>query len=141
MKNKITVELCDKEYSLLWDEPEEYVHSLAVELNKMIDTMAYNNMRISKADAAVLTCLDICDKNRKLTENNDNMRKQIMLHVDEIASLNKKILAYERQKSPKTLKNMNIEPDDTDEITDDNPTENANTDETDNTAQKPTANA
>ena len=114
MKNKITVELCDKEYSLLWDESEEYVKSLAAEINKMIDTMAYNNLRISKADAAVLTCLDLCDKNRKLTDNNDNMRKQIMMHVDEIAMLNKKLSAYERQKSSKGMKNMSMDDDDED---------------------------
>ena len=109
MKNKIAVTLCDKEYSLLWDEPEDYVRALANEMNKMIDHMAFNNMRISKADAAVLTCLDLCDKNKKLTENNDNMRKQIMMHVDEIAMLNKKLMAYERQKSAKNLKNLSME--------------------------------
>lgn len=71
--------------------------------------MAYNNLRISKADAAVLTCLDLCDKNKKLSENNDNMRKQIMMHVDEIALLNKKLAAYERQKTSKGFKNMSID--------------------------------
>ena len=109
MKNKITVELCDKEYSLLWEETEEYVESLANEINKMIDNMAYNNMRISKADAAVLTCLDFADKNKKLMDDNDNMRRQIMMHVDEIAMLNKKLMAYERQRSAKNLKNLSIE--------------------------------
>ena len=118
MKNKITVELCDKEYSLLWEESEEYVNSLAAEMNRMIEAMAYNNMRISKADAAVLTCLDLCDKNRKLIENNDNMRKQIMMHVDEIAMLNKRLSAYERQKSAKGIKNLNIGSDDADDDTD-----------------------
>ncbi|MCL1858792.1 MAG: cell division protein ZapA [Oscillospiraceae bacterium] len=106
MKNKITVELCDKEYSLLWDETEDYVKSLASDINKMIDNMAYNNLRISKADAAVLTCLDLCDKNKKLIDDNDNMRRQIMMHVDEIAMLNKKLAAFERQKSSKGLKNL-----------------------------------
>jgi len=109
MKNKFTVELCDKEYSLLWDEPEDYVKSIVAEMNKMINNMAFNNMRVSKSDAIILTCLDLCDKNRKLTENNDHMRKQIMMHVDEIAMLNKRLMAYERQKSAKNLKNLSIE--------------------------------
>jgi len=114
MKNKITVELCDKEYSLLWDEPEDYVKSLADEMNKMINDMAFNNMRVSKADAAVLTCLDLCDKNRKLIQNNDNMRKQIMMHVDEIGDLHKKLAAYERQKTGRGIKNMGADDDDDD---------------------------
>ena len=114
MKNKITVQLCDKEYSLVSEETEEYVQSLADEINKMIDSTAYKNLRISKADATVLTCLDLCDRNRKLTDNNDNMRKQIMMHVDEIAALNKKLAAYERQKSGKSLKNINMNDDEPD---------------------------
>jgi|GEM_PF-1140007 len=108
MKNKITVELCDKEYALLSDENEGYVKSLAEEINTMIETTAYSNLRISKADATVLVCLDLGDKNRKLTENNDNMRKQITMYVDEIAVLNKKLAAYERQKTGKGLKNFDI---------------------------------
>ena len=108
MKNKITVELCDKEYALLSEESDEYVRSLATEINQMVEKTAYSNLRISKADATVLTCLDLCDRNRKLMVSNDNMRKQIMMHVDEIADLNKKLSAYERQKSGKSLKNMKI---------------------------------
>ena len=104
MKNKITVELCDKEYALLSDETEEYVQSLAEEINKMIDDIAYKNLRVSKADAAVLTCLNLCDKNRKLMDNNDNMRQQITMYVEDIAELTKKLAAYERQKPAKISK-------------------------------------
>ena len=118
MKNKITVELCDKEYTLLWDETEDYVKSLAEEINRMITEITYKNLRTSKADAAVLSCLDLCDRNRKLTTNNDNMRKQITMYVDEIAMLNKKLAAYERQKSGKSLKNMSAGDDEADDIAD-----------------------
>ena len=107
MKNKFTVELCDKEYALLSEEPDEYVRSLAAEINQMVEKTAYSNLRISKADATVLTCLDLCDKNRKLINNNENMRKQIIAYVDEIAALTKKLSAYERQKSGKPSKNTN----------------------------------
>jgi len=116
MKNKITIELCDKEYVLLSEEGEDYVKSLAAEINGLIEEITYKNLRTSKADATVLTCLDLCDRNRKLTDNNDNMRKQITMYVDEIAMLNKKVSAYERQKSPKSsLKNLNAYDDDDDD--------------------------
>ena len=112
MKNKITVELCDKEYSLLSDESEEYVKSLAAEINSMIEKTAYSNLRVSKADATVLACLDLCDQNRKLSANNDNMRKQITMYVEELGVLNKKLSAYERQKSGRSIKNIDDEPTD-----------------------------
>lgn len=101
MRNRVIVEICDKEYTLKTDESEEYLYSLAAEVNKMIEDTAYKNIRTSKSDAAVLTCLDLCDKNRKLTDDNDNMRKTISQYLDEIQMLHKKLASYERQKSPK----------------------------------------
>jgi len=115
MKNKITVELCDKEFSLLSDENEDYVKSIAKEINQLIQDTAYKNLRISKSDAAILTCLDLCDRNRKLTDNNDNMRKTISEYIDEIRELNRKLAAYERQKSGKGAKISNIEVNETPE--------------------------
>ena len=115
MKNKITVELCDKEFSLLSDENEDYVKSIAKEINQLIQDTAYKNLRISKSDAAILTCLDLCDRNRKLTDNNDNTRKTISEYIDEIRELNRKLAAYERQKSGKGAKISNIEVNETPE--------------------------
>ena len=127
MKNKIVVELCDKEYSLLWDETPEYAKSLALEMNRMINNMAFNNMRISKSDATVLTCLDLCDKNRKLSDNNDNMRKQVAMYIDEIAGLNKRLLVYERQKPPKDFKNFSLNGSEDDQFSFDSIPEKQNT--------------
>jgi len=100
MKNRVIVEICDKEYTLKTDDSEDYYKSLAAEVDKMIDDMAYKNLRTSKSDAAVLTCLDLCDKNRKLTDDNDNMRKRIAEYLDEIQVLHKTLASYERKKSP-----------------------------------------
>lgn len=99
MKNRVLIELCDKEYALVTDESEDYVKSLAKEINKQIDDSIYRNIRSSKMEAAMLTCLDYCDKNRKLSEANDNMRRQISAYIDEIALLNKRIAKFERAKS------------------------------------------
>jgi len=116
MKNKITVELCDKEYSLLSEEPEDYVKSLAEEVNRLIQDTAFKNLRISKSDATVLTCLDLCDQIRKLSANNDNMRKQIAMYIDDIATLTKKLAVYERQKSGKIAKILNMDVNLNDEV-------------------------
>ncbi|MCL2775286.1 MAG: cell division protein ZapA [Oscillospiraceae bacterium] len=104
MKNVISIEICDKEYAIETDESEDYTKSLATEINKMIEDITYRNLRTSKADAAVLTCIHLCDKNRRLMDDNDNMRKTIAQYVDEIQILHKKLASYERQKSPKGSK-------------------------------------
>jgi cell division protein ZapA len=99
MKNKILVQICDKEYTLITEEPEDYVKKIAGEITEMIDATAYKNLRTSKFDAAMITCLDLCDKMRKLSEDNDNMRREIIGYIDEIGKLSKKLSAFERQKS------------------------------------------
>ncbi|GHU37721.1 hypothetical protein FACS1894105_10340 [Clostridia bacterium] len=91
MKNKISITLCDREYNLLSDETEEYLKGLAVEVNSLIEEYSYKNIRTSKTDAAALTCLDLIDKNRKLTIASENMRGQISMYIEEIAELNKQL--------------------------------------------------
>lgn len=99
MKNRVSITICDKEYILITEEEEEYVKSIAKYIEKMIQDSIYKNVRSTKADAAILTCLDLCDQRNKLQEANDNMRKQIAEYVEEVATLNKKLIKYERQKA------------------------------------------
>jgi len=103
MKNKILVQICDKEYSILTDEPDEdYVKTLAHEITDMIEDRTYRSLRISKLDAAMLTCLALSDKIHKLSEDNENMRREILGYVDEIGKLSKKLATFERQKPAKS---------------------------------------
>ena len=102
MKNKVVVQICDIEYSLITDESEEYVKSLADEITAKIESTVYRNLRTSKTDAAMITCLELCDKIYKLSVDNDNMSRQIMGYVEEIGQLSKKLSALERKKSPKS---------------------------------------
>ena len=97
MKNKILVQMCDKEYTLITDESEDYVKKIAGEITKLIDEAAYKNLRTSKLDAAMITCLDLYDKIQKLSEDNDNMRREILGYIDDIQKLSKKLTALERQ--------------------------------------------
>lgn len=110
MKNKILVQICDKEYSIITEELEDYVKTLAREITKMIDNTAYKNLRTSKIDATMITCLELCDKIHKLTDDNDNMRREIKSYIDEIGKLSKKVAAFERQKSAKTSGTRNPRP-------------------------------
>jgi len=91
MKNKVTVEVCGKEYVLVTEENEEYVAEIAAYVHEHINETIYRNTRATKLDATVIACLDLCDRNLKLRQANDNMRVQVSEYLDEIAELNKKI--------------------------------------------------
>lgn len=98
MKNKVIIEVSGREYTLVSVESEDYVRSIAADVARRIEETQYKSLRVSKQDAAILTCLDLCDENFKLMQNNDNMREQILGYIDEIAELNKKIARFERQR-------------------------------------------
>ena len=103
MKNRVLVEICGREFALIADESESYMKSIATEINKMIIESTYKSIRTSKSDAALLICLDLYDKNKKLSEANDNMQKEILTYVEEIDSLKKKLTRYERQRTDRSL--------------------------------------
>lgn len=98
MKNKVIIEVSGREYTLVSVESEDYVRGVAAEVSRRIEETQYKSLRVSKQDAAILTCLDLCDENFKLQQNNDNMREQILGYIDEIAQLNKKLARFERQR-------------------------------------------
>ena len=126
MKNKVVVQICDIEYSLLTEETEEYVKSLANEITQMIENAVYRNLRTSKTDAAMLICLELCDKIHKLSVDNSNMSRQIMGYVEEIGELSKKLSVMERKKPTKIPETVDAGDADTDsaefDTTDENET-------------------
>ena len=124
MKNKVLVQVCDKEYSLITEEAENYVKALAAEVTDMIETTAYKNLRTSKFDAAMITCLELCDKIHKLSDANENMRREIKSYTDDIGRLTKKLATLERQKPAKKQNAKDAEKADSVEDAPDDITEN-----------------
>ena len=98
MKNRLLVEIGGREFALRTDESEEYMKSVATDVNQMINDIVLKSMRMSKNDAALLICLELCDNNKKLSEANDNMRKQMSEYIDEINRLKKYLTRDDRPK-------------------------------------------
>ena len=92
MKNRVIVEIGGREFALIADESESYMKSIAIEVNKMINEAVHKSIRTSRNDAALLICLELCDKNKKLSEVNDNMRKQIAEYIEENDRLKRSII-------------------------------------------------
>ena len=92
MKNRVIVEIGGREFALIADESESYMKSIALEVNKMINEAVHKSIRTSRNDAALLICLELCDKNKKLNEVNDNMRKQIAEYIEENERLKRNLI-------------------------------------------------
>ena len=86
MKNKVTVTIAQREYTLISDEGEAYVEKVASYVSGQIqDTMRTSG--VSATDAAVLAAANIADNYFKEMEASERLRRQLKEALDEAAQI------------------------------------------------------
>ena len=86
MKNKVTVTIAQREYTLISDEGEAYVEKVARDVSGQIqDTMRTSG--VSAMDAAVLAAANIADNYFKEMEASERLRRQLKEALDEAAQI------------------------------------------------------
>ena len=82
MENKITVNICGTDYTLMAEESPSYMQKVAVLVDaRMGEIMASG--RISRMDAAVLAAANIADELLKQQSSTENLRSQLKGYLDE----------------------------------------------------------
>ena len=82
MENKITVNICGTDYTLMAEESPSYMQKVAALVDaKMEEIMASG--RISRMDAAVLAAANIADEMFKQQGSTENLRSQLKGYLDE----------------------------------------------------------
>lgn len=82
MENRITVNICGTDYTLMAEESPSYMQKVAALVDtKMGEIMAGG--RISRMDAAVLTAANIADELLKQQSSTENLRSQLKGYLDE----------------------------------------------------------
>ena len=76
-KNRISVKICGIEYILVSTEAPEYVHKVAYMVDKKMNEILESNTKLSTAQAAVLTAVNLADERIKSSEGSDNLRDQV----------------------------------------------------------------
>ena len=71
-KTKVKVNLNGVDYSVLSDENESYVRSIAVEVDESIRKTSVQNPGLPKSIVNALVMMDFCDKARKANDNLQN---------------------------------------------------------------------
>ena len=77
MKEKISVNIAGKMYSIIGNENKEYINKIASYVDEKIATLIDNNSELTTERAAVLAALNIADDLFKSEENVDNLREQV----------------------------------------------------------------
>lgn len=84
-KNRVTVTISGKEYTILSKDSEEYVEKIAEYLDDKISKLIYNNNQLTIQMATVLAAINITDDYFKSTETADNLRQQVGQYIEDVS--------------------------------------------------------
>ena len=76
-KIKTTVRIGGKEYTMTGSDSEEYIHRVAIYVDRKMSQIEESNNNLSTTMLSVLTCLNIADELLKLREETGDMRQQL----------------------------------------------------------------
>lgn len=96
MANRVSVTICDEEYTLVADESAGYMEKVASYVGgKMSEILTAS--RVGRSDAAVLTAVNITDELFKIQDADEKLRGQIKGYLDEAAKQQKEISELKRE--------------------------------------------
>ncbi|MDD3766875.1 MAG: cell division protein ZapA, partial [Eubacteriales bacterium] len=84
-KNRVTVAIAGKEYTVLSSDPVEHVGKVAKYLDEKISALIYNNSQLTIQMATVLAAINITDEYFKSVETADNLRQQVAQYIDDVS--------------------------------------------------------
>ena len=82
MANRVTMNICGEEYTLVADESSAYMEKVGALVDqRMAELMEAAHM--GRSDAAVLAAVNIADELFKAQESAENLRRQLKTYLDE----------------------------------------------------------
>ena len=82
MENRITVSICDEEYTFVAEEAPSYMQKVGSYVNDKMSELL-DAAKVGRTDAAVLTAVNITDELFKEREAGDALRRQLKQYLDE----------------------------------------------------------
>jgi len=89
-KNKVVIRIAGVDYTVVGEEPEEYLHKLGLYVDKKMTEIKKKKRKMRTNMAAVLTALNVADDYMKMQENEsvlleelDKLKKEVQAIKDE----------------------------------------------------------
>lgn len=82
MENRVTMNICGEEYTLVAEEAPSYMQRVAKYVDGKMSELT-GAAKISRNDAAVLAAVNITDELFKAQEAAENLRRQLKTYLDE----------------------------------------------------------
>lgn len=94
LKNKVEVRIGGKDYTLVGVESDDYIHRVALYIDRKMHEITKGNSKLSTSMAAVLTAINVADDYFKAHENETYLTveyKKAQLEIDRLKEINKSI--------------------------------------------------
>jgi cell division protein ZapA len=96
--SSVTVRVNNKEYQLVGNEKEEYLHTIANYVDKKIKNIMENNPKLSTSEAAILTAMNSADEFYKSGEYNERLSDEIEELKNKAENLSREITKLNEEK-------------------------------------------
>ena len=82
MANKVTMNICGQEYTLVADESAAYMEKVGALVDERM-RQVLDALHVSQTDAAVLAAVNLADELLKNQAAAENLRRQVKNYLDE----------------------------------------------------------
>lgn len=96
MANRITVNICGEDYTLVAEENTAYMEQVASLVDKKM-TEIIAGAKVGRGDAAVLAAVNLADELLKSEQTAENLRRQVKSYLDEAAQAKNETSELKRQ--------------------------------------------
>ena len=96
MANRVTVNICGEDYTLVAEENTAYMEQVAALVDKKMGEVI-DGAKVGRSDAAVLAAVNLADELLKSEQAAENLRRQVKGYLDEAAQARGEISDLKRQ--------------------------------------------
>ena len=96
MANRVTMNICGEDYTLVAEESPSYMERVGNLVDSRLQEVL-SSSSVSRTDAAILAAINIADELLKAQESAENLRRQIKSYVDEAVQAKNEISDLKRQ--------------------------------------------
>ena len=96
MANRVTVNICGEDYTLVAEENTAYMEQVAALVDKKMGEVIAG-AKVGRSDAAVLAAVNLADELLKSEQAAENLRRQIKDNLEEVNQLKMELSEAKRE--------------------------------------------
>ena len=96
MENRITISICEEEYTFVAEEAPSYMQKVGSYVNDKMSELL-DSAKVGRTDAAVLAAANIADELFKEREASEALRRQLKQYIDDAAQAKNEVSELKRE--------------------------------------------